>query len=276
MSKERLPSPPSAQAGDTPDLWDVLRRATAARIGLGRAGDAIPVQAVLAFQEAHAAARDAVYATLDADALAADLAPLSTLAVASQATERPIYLRRPDLGRLLAPASAAKLRGMPEQGYDIVFVIADGLSATAVRRHAVPMIRAAMEALSGFRFAPVIIAHQARVAIADPIGEALGARLSVIMIGERPGLTVSDSLGLYLTYDPRSGRRDSERNCISNVHDHGGQTYAQAARTLSWLAREALRRSLSGVDLKDTLPSESLDAVADTPRLSDRKQDKTE
>jgi ethanolamine ammonia-lyase small subunit len=228
----------------------MLRQATRARIGLGRAGNAMPMVEVLRFQAAHAMARDAVHAALDVTALERDLAPLEPLIVSSMVTDRATYLRRPDLGRQVTPADAERLAAA-RGPFDIVFVIGDGLSSTAVQRHAAPMVHACRAALPDLSIAPIVIARQARVAIADPIGAALGARLSVILIGERPGLTVSDSLGLYLTHDPRPGRRDSERNCISNVHPHGGQSYEEAARTLAWLVREALRRSLSGVALKE-------------------------
>ncbi|WP_371424016.1 ethanolamine ammonia-lyase subunit EutC [Tardiphaga sp.] len=245
---------PSADAASAPDrdIWSALRQATAARIGLGRAGNAIPLGEVLDFQFAHATARDAVHTPLDIPALEDQLAPLPLLRVASAATDRSTYLRRPDLGRILSPDC-----DLPEasETCDIVFVIADGLSATAIQRHAAPVIHACRAALAEFAIGPVVIASQARVAIGDPIGAMLKAQVSVVLVGERPGLTVSDSLGLYLTFGPRPGRRDSERNCISNVHDHGGLTYEGAARTLSWLVREALRRQLSGVDLKDDLPA---------------------
>ncbi|MET3436186.1 ethanolamine ammonia-lyase subunit EutC [Sphingomonas sp. 1185] len=249
------------------DPWTILRRATRARIGLGRSGNAIPMKEVLRFQAAHAMARDAVHAMLDVAALERDLAPLATIAVASMAPDRATYLRRPDMGRLLAPDDAERLTAL-RGPFDIVFVVGDGLSSTAVQRHAAPMIHACRQALPELSIAPVVIARQARVAIADPIGAALGARLSVILIGERPGLTVSDSLGLYLTHDPRPGRRDSERNCISNVHRHGGQSYEQAARTLAWLAREALRRSLSGVALKEGQNADTLESQGTMPRIA--------
>lgn len=263
-------APRSTATDETPDIWSALRHTTAARIGLGRAGNAIPIGEVLKFQQAHAVARDAVHAALDIATLEAELAPLPSVTVSSQVSDRATYLRRPDLGRLLAPEDEDRLKALAGEPYDIVFVVGDGLSSTAVQRHAVPVIQACRRALSDWSIAPIVIARQARVAIADPIGAALGARLSVILIGERPGLTVSDSLGLYMTYGPRPGRRDSERNCISNIHTRGGQSYEQAARTLAWLARESLRRSLSGVDLKDDLPAEALDAPQATPHIPER------
>lgn len=265
MNDDRhLPDDPRRSPDTTqPDPWSAMRQATKARIGLGRAGNAIPIDEVLRFQAAHAMARDAVHAPLDVSALERDLAPLSTMIASSQVPDRASYLRRPDMGRLLAAEDADRLTAA-RGPFDIVFVVGDGLSSIAVQRHAAPMVHACREALPYLSIAPIVIAQQARVAIADPIGAALGARLSVILIGERPGLTVSDSLGLYLTYGPRPGRRDSERNCISNVHPHGGLTYEQAADTLAWLVREALRRSLSGVELKEERGADALDASGTT------------
>lgn len=228
------------------DPWEKLRLATRARIGLGRAGDAMKIADVLDFQFAHAKARDAVHTKLDVAALQAALP--GAIPVQSEAEGREIYLRRPDLGRRLHPDCFPLL---PRGDYDAVFVIGDGLSATAVMQNAVPMVEAAMARLTGFKIAPLVIATQARVALGDDIGEALGAKLCAVLIGERPGLTVSDSLGVYLTYNPKRGTRDSERNCISNIHAHGGLSYAGAADMLAWLMREALRRKLTGVGLKE-------------------------
>lgn len=229
------------------DPWTRFRLATRARIGLGRAGDALPTRALLDFQQAHALARDAVHGAVDFSALAADLAPAPTIKVRSAATDRSIYLRRPDLGRRLDPASAPALEA---GAWDVVFVIADGLSAAAVSNHATKTLIAVRERLHGWSVAPVVLAEQGRVALADEIGERMGARLSVILIGERPGLSVANSLGVYLTWEPRVGRRDSERNCLSNIHADG-LGYAAAADKLCWLMTEARRRKLSGVDLKE-------------------------
>ncbi len=238
-------------------LWARLRQTTPARIGLGRVGHALPLGEVLQFQLAHARARDAVHAALNAEVLAAELAPVPVLHVESAAPDRASYLRRPDLGRRLSDRSAALLA---EAGgrHDVVFVIGDGLSATGVQAEAARLLRACLAELDGLTIGPVVIARQARVALGDPIGEALGARVCVMIIGERPGLSVPDSLGIYLTFAPRTGRSDAERNCISNIHRAGGFAPHEAAATLGWLLREALRRQLSGVDLKDdqalTLP----------------------
>jgi len=236
-----MPQPPEI------DLWAKLRLTTRARIGLGRAGDAMPIKDVLEFQLAHAKARDAVHTKLDTAALAAEIGG-DVILVRSEAESREIYLRRPDMGRRLHADCEALLT---PGDYDAVFVIADGLSATAVAANAVPMLRAAMARLADFKIAPVVIATQARVAIGDDIGERLGARLCAILIGERPGLSVAESLGIYLTYNPKRGTRDSARNCISNIHTKGGLSYDGAADTLAWLMREALRRKLTGVELKE-------------------------
>jgi len=239
---------PEIVPGEAPnDPWAKLRLATRARIGLGRTGDAMAIADVLEFQLAHARARDAVHTSLDVAALAARI-DRPTIAVRSEATSREVYLRRPDLGRRLDPASAALLS---PGDYDAVFVIADGLSATAVTRNAVPMLNAALARLSDFKIAPVVIATQARVAIGDDIGQALGARLCAVLIGERPGLSVAESLGIYLTFAPARGLRDSARNCISNIHTMGGLSYDAAGDLLAWLMREALRRKLTGVGLKE-------------------------
>lgn len=236
-------------APDVPsDPWATLRAATSARVGLGRSGDAMPLSAVLEFQSAHAKARDAVHTPLDLDALEAELKPLETIRAASEAPDRPTYLRRPDLGRRLA--EGASLAGDGE-GYDLAFVVADGLSATAVQLHAANLVHACMKRIEGLRVAPVVVASQARVALGDDVGERLKAKLVAVLIGERPGLSVAESLGVYLTFAPKRGRRDHERNCISNVHGKGGLTYAQAADKLVWLATSALRLGLTGVKLKD-------------------------
>ena len=233
------------------DFWERLRLATRARVGLGRSGDAMRLADVLDFQMAHALARDAVHTPLDTAALRAALSPLEAVEVRSAAGDRGTYLRRPDLGRRLAPESRALLsRGE----YDAVFVIGDGLSALAVQKHAAAVLRATLARLKGWRIAPVVVAIQARVALGDEIGEALGATLCAMLIGERPGLSVAESLGVYLTYAPRTGCQDSGRNCISNIHSHGGLSHEGAAEKLAWLMREARQRKLSGIGLKDEAP----------------------
>jgi ethanolamine ammonia-lyase small subunit len=237
------------------DPYSTLRAATPARIGLGRSGDSLPTKALLDFQLAHARARDAVHGALDVPALAAAL-PLPSVAAQSQVGDRTTYLRRPDLGRRLNVESQrqlAALAGTP----DVVFVVADGLSAAAVQSQAAPLIAACLPGLQGFKIGPAAIATFARVALGDEIGACLGAKICAVLIGERPGLSVADSLGVYLTYDPRSGRRDSERNCISNIHANGGLSIFQAAEKLTWILREALRRGLTGVELKEESPTNS-------------------
>ncbi|MBK1686614.1 ethanolamine ammonia-lyase subunit EutC [Rubrivivax gelatinosus] len=239
----------------TPEPWRALARHTPARIGLGRAGVSLPTAAHLDFQRAHAEARDAVHRPFDADAVQAGIAALglATLRLHSAAPDRASYLKRPDLGRRLDEASCALLRELPapEQPPDLALVIADGLSTLAAERHAAALIAALRGSLRrGWRFAPVAVVEQARVAIGDEIGHALGARIVVIVIGERPGLSSPDSLGLYLTWAPRPGRSDAERNCISNVRPEGLPVEAAASR-LAWLLDEARRRRLSGVELKD-------------------------
>jgi ethanolamine ammonia-lyase small subunit len=224
---------------------------TVARVGLGRAGNSLPTAELLRFQLDHARARDAVYAELDPGEL-----PGPRVLVRSAARDRGVYLRRPDLGRVLSEESRTRL---PRGDYDAAIVMADGLSALAVNRHAAPLLDALMPLLAepeggmDWRMAPLTVALQGRVGIGDQIGERLGARLVVLLIGERPGLMAPDSLGIYLTYDPRVGRTDAERNCISNVRPEG-LPYAPAARTLHFLMREARVRKLTGVRLKEDAP----------------------
>lgn len=234
--------------------WSALRRLTPARIALGRSGVSQPTAPQLAFQLAHAQARDAVHRRLDADALAAqiDALGLPTIRLHSAAADRAIYLQRPDLGRRLDDASTGRLRSqLPAGRVDLALVVADGLSALAVERHAAAFIAALRPLLAdGWRWAPVAIVEQGRVAAGDPIGEALAADLVVVLIGERPGLSSPDSLGVYVTWAPVPGRTDAQRNCISNVRPEG-LPLPEAARRLAWLLNEARRRRLTGVALKD-------------------------
>ncbi|APH55208.1 Ethanolamine ammonia-lyase light chain [Granulibacter bethesdensis] len=247
MVEKSAGNPPDHTASPIIDPWARLRAATSARIGLGRAGDAMRTQDVLDFQLAHARARDAVHTPLDTTALQAALAPRETILVQADVDSRSTYLRRPDLGRRLSPHCTDMLQ---KGDWDVVFVIADGLSSTAVQVHAAPFLHQVIGLLPGWRIAPIVIATQARVALGDDIGERLGAKLCALLVGERPGLTAADSLGVYLTYDPKRGRRDSERNCISNIHG-GGLSYTTAADKLTWLMSEARSRKLTGVALKD-------------------------
>jgi len=255
----KLPTAPASSVIDNP--WRELRRHTPARIGLGRAGVSLPTGAQLEFQLAHAQARDAVHRPLDVAALRGDLEALGleTIALHSAATSRPMYLQRPDLGRQLGTDSRAQLEALAvprhaegREGPDIAIAVVDGLSALAVQRHAVPLIAAlrAQPLAAHWSFAPVAVVEQGRVAVGDGIGELLDARLVVVLIGERPGLSSPDSLGIYLTWAPRIGRNDAERNCISNVRPEG-LGYVDAAAKLAYLINEALRRQLTGVSLKD-------------------------
>jgi len=238
-----------------PDPWTRLRQLSGARIALGRAGSSLPTAPLLEFQLAHARARDAVHLAFDAAGVERQLQEhgLSVLQVHSQAQNRSVYLQRPDLGRRLAADSRAVLaENTAAEGCDAVLVVADGLSPLAIHRHASAVAELAWQTLSdaGWRLAPVIVADQARVALGDEIGELLGAEQVAILIGERPGLSAADSLGIYLTYAPRVGRTDAERNCISNIRPEG-LGYRTAARSLVRLMRRARQLRLTGVDLKD-------------------------
>ncbi len=244
-----------------PVLWRDLRRFTPARIALGRAGNGLPTDAHLAFQAAHAAARDAVHAELDIPALAADLAAagLSSTVVQTACPDRRTYLLRPDLGRRLAENQPLA----PTPG--IAFVICDGLSATAAQRHAAPLLAQVMPALR--QFGPVVIARQGRVALGDDIGSALAAEAVAVLIGERPGLSTPDSLGVYLTWRPRPGRTDAERNCISNIRPDG-LAIAEAGGKLLWLIAAMRQQRQTGIALKDeqplAIPQNSSTSVAAT------------
>ncbi|GLC93091.1 ethanolamine ammonia-lyase light chain [Cupriavidus sp. TA19] len=260
---------PTSPAANTPDShdadpWQRLRQFTRARIALGRTGHSQTTDAVLAFGLAHAQARDAVHLPLDLDAMSKVLlqAGLDHVLVHSAAPDRTHYLRRPDLGRRLDDGSRQRLAAArPQQAPDVVFVIADGLSALAAQTHAVAVLEATRQRLpQDWRIGPVVVAEQSRVALGDDIGAALGARQVVMLIGERPGLSSPDSLGIYLTYAPQLGRTDAERNCISNVRPEG-LSYALAAQRLALLLRGAAALGRSGVDLKDdsehALPGEA-------------------
>lgn len=234
-----------------------LRRLTPARIALGRTGTSMPTSAQLDFQYAHAQARDAVHLPFDHVGLSSQLADRgrASLLLHSAATDRNSYLQRPDLGRKLSDESAQTLRDYAlanPGGVDLAIVVADGLSALAVHRHTLPFLARMEDQIvnDGWSVSPVILVEQGRVAVADEIGELLGAKMVVILIGERPGLSSPDSLGLYFTYNPKVGLTDAYRNCISNVRLEG-LSYGMAAHRLLYLMREACRRQLSGVNLKD-------------------------
>jgi ethanolamine ammonia-lyase small subunit len=242
-------------------FWDELRLTTQSRIGLGRAGNALPTSRVLEFTAAHAAARDAVHIPLDVPAFAARIAEVGLgdpAVIASQAAGRSEYLRRPDLGRL-----PAGLEPVPTDPAEIGVVLADGLSPRALTDHGVGLFTAVVSTLSErYSIAAPVIATQARVALGDHIGERLGVQTLIVIIGERPGLSVADSLGIYLTHLPRAGRADADRNCISNIHPPEGLGYGDAARVVAGLVAGARRLGRSGVDLKDTSRVDELSAAA--------------
>jgi ethanolamine ammonia-lyase small subunit len=249
-------SSPAAQ-----EFWDQLRLTTQSRIGLGRAGNALPTTRVLEFTAAHAAARDAVHIPLDVPEFAARIAEVGIgepAVVASRAAGRSEYLRRPDLGRL--PAS---LDSVPTGKADIGVVLADGLSPLALVDHGVGLLAALVSLMAErYSIAAPVIATQARVALGDHIGERMGVQTLIVIIGERPGLSVADSLGMYVTHLPRAGRTDADRNCISNIHPPEGLGYADAARVVAGLIAGARRLGRSGVDLKDTSRADELGATA--------------
>ena len=263
---------PTTRPWRTEDVWARLRERTRARIALGRAGAGLPTAALLEFQAAHAQARDAVHAPFETGELRETLARLEhpCMSVASRAGDRARYLQRPDLGRRLRPEDRERLGAPAGVGRpstpDLVVVIGDGLSATATMAHAGPVLERLLAALPahGVDVGPVVLAEQARVALADEIGEALAARQTLILLGERPGLSSPDSLSGYLTWAPRVGRRDSERNCVSNIRPVGGLSYDAAAHTLIYLILEARRRCLTGVELKDE--SAGLPSLLSGPR----------
>jgi ethanolamine ammonia-lyase small subunit len=257
---------------DLPDNpWLELRRLTPARIALGRTGTSIPTGAQLDFQFAHAQARDAVHLPFDHGGLSSQLAERGrdSLLLHSAAVDRHTYLQRPDLGRRLSDESAQLLRDHASAnpgGVDLAIVVADGLSALAVHKHTLPFLTRMEEQthVEGWSLSPVILVEQGRVAVADEIGQLLGAKMVVILIGERPGLSSPDSLGLYFTYNPKVGLTDAYRNCISNVRLEG-LSYGMAAHRLLYLMREACRRQLSGVNLKDEAQVQTIES--DDPDL---------
>jgi ethanolamine ammonia-lyase small subunit len=232
-----------------------LRDLTPARVGLGRSGASLPTKALLDFTLDHARARDAVHAAFDVSAVMSGLDDLGLAAfeIASCVPNRKEYLRRPDLGRKLDPASKHLLASRKADGpCRLAIVIGDGLSPSAVRAHAIELVRNLMPRLAadGIEIGQAVVASGARVALGDEIGAAFGAQMVVMLIGERPGLSASDSLGAYLTFAPRPGLTDAERNCVSNIH-RAGLGYDEAALRIAWLVREGLARKMSGVALKD-------------------------
>ena len=268
MSGAPLPDQPAADESSAPlvvpDPWSALRAHTPANIAIGRTGHSLPTREVLRFGLAHAQARDAVHVPLDSARLASELgtAGWPSVTVHSAAADsgggaRQTYLCRPDLGRRLSESGMRQLDALAAASNaapDLCVVIGDGLSPLAVQSHAPPLLDALRnrwrDAGRHWSATPVVIATQARVALGDEIAERLRARMVLMLIGERPGLSSPDSLGIYATWAPRAGRSDAERNCISNVRAEG-LSYAVAAFKLAWLIDEAFRRELTGVALKD-------------------------
>ena len=239
------------------DPWIALRRFTQARIALGRAGHAVPTQALLDFQLAHAQARDAVQLPWNINAFAGQLRDIGeeTLILQTPVSNRSEYLRRPDFGRVLTEESRIRLRNLKASGVDVALIVSNGLSSTAVERRGIALLQTILEGLRvrQFRIAPISLVANGRVALLDDIGSVLGARVSVIVIGERPGLSAADSLGIYLSYAPKKGNTDAERNCISNIHPPEGLSYESATKKLLYLIEESIRRGFSGVALKDEM-----------------------
>lgn len=247
--------------------WQALRQFTAARIALGRAGTSMPTRAQLDFQFAHARARDAVHLAFNHQQISQQLQAhgLVSLLVHSAADNRDMYLQRPDLGRKLNVASQETLKAYSQQhsqSIDLAVVVADGLSSLAIEHHALPMVLEIQQLCQnlGWTMSPVVLAEQSRVALADEVGALLNAKMVVILIGERPGLSSPDSLGLYFTWAPKVGLNDAYRNCISNVRLEG-LSYQMAAHRLGYLMNEAYKRQLSGVNLKDEAQVETVDAI---------------
>ena len=241
--------------------WHKLRALTQARIALGRAGVGIPTAAQLDFQLAHARARDAVHRALDPAALGPHF-----LLAHSACPDRASYLQRPDLGRVLDDASRSMLKAAAPASCDLALVVADGLSALAIEQNVPPLLAELLPRLAGWQLAPMVIVQQGRVAVGDQVGSLLNARAVAMLIGERPGLSSPDSMGIYLSWAPRAGLTDASRNCISNVRP-AGLAYAQAAHKLHYLLEQARARGLSGVALKDETDSEATQLSSGMPNF---------
>ena len=262
------------------DEWEKLRQFTDARIGLGRVGTSIPTAELLRFQLSHAQAIDAVHVPLNVNELSGQLeksevlkAYLPLLNLHSKANDRIEYLQRPDLGRQLDDQSIAQLQAMADKPYDLVFVIADGLSSYAISHHAQPFLEKFISRLKEddkkLNIAPLCVVQQGRVAVGDDVCEALNAKQVILLIGERPGLSSPDSMGLYLTWNAKRGTEDSLRNCISNIRPEGLK-YDAAVHKGHYLLQESQRRQLSGVNLKDRSEDSLLEATElQTFRLTD-------
>lgn len=251
----------------TRNPWDKLREFTSARIALGRSGNSVPTDELLSFQLDHAQAMDAVHCTLNVDSLVTQLSDSYSIlkqtleppvVVTSKVTDRFMYLQRPDLGRQLDEASWNTLEAIGKEHnteLDLAIVIADGLSSVAIQNHALPVISRLVSLMSGdeehqWNLAPIAIVKQGRVAVGDDVGECFNAKAVLVLIGERPGLTSPDSMGMYLTWGAKRGSKDSDRNCISNVRPQG-LNYDDACQRAFYLLKEARRLQLSGVNLKD-------------------------
>ena len=263
MTKEVQPTIKTS-ASTVQDPWGDLKQFTRARIALGRVGSSLPTREILSFGMSHAMARDAVHLALDTDILQSQIESLGVevLKLHSRAPDRASYLLRPDWGRRLSDESAEIIKALPQEKIDVSIVIGDGLSSLAVQKHAAPMLQAIQQTMpSEWKLGPVVIASQARVALADEVGELMHARMVILLIGERPGLSSPDSLGLYFTYQPKVGCSDADRNCISNVRPEG-LNYEAAAKKLMWLAQESMRLKVSGVALKDESDVHQIDKDA--------------
>jgi len=244
---------------DQSNSWEKLKAFTDARIALGRAGGSLQTAELLSFRKDHSLAKDAVWTALDTPLLKDELKKLNlpTLTLSSEAKDRETYIKRPDLGRKLSQESIDVIKNLNLPTFDISIGIGDGLSANAISIHAINFLTEFIPQISGFSLAPICLIKQARVAISDEIGELFSSKISIILIGERPGLSSPYSMGIYLTYNPKAGNTDEKRNCISNIRA-GGLPYFYAAGKLAFLTSEALRLKLSGVDLKDTFDSQLL------------------
>jgi ethanolamine ammonia-lyase small subunit len=233
--------------------WEKLRSYTSARIAIGRSGGSLTTDELLRFRKDHALAVDAVWAELNLSSVTLPLKSRDVpyMELYSQASDRQTYIKRPDLGRELDESSIDKLKKIPKDNYDLNITIADGLSAVAVERHAINFLNAFLPFTENLVLTPITVVRQGRVAISDQIGQLLQAKISIILIGERPGLSSPDSMGIYVTYNPQKGNTDEKRNCISNIRTEG-LSYDFAAMKLNFLVTESLRRKLSGVHLKDT------------------------
>ena len=244
----------TAEVSLPPSSLERLRELTPARVALGLSGASLPTKALLEFTLDHARARDAVHAAFDTEALMQGLAGLGleALGVSSRAPDRKKYLARPDLGRMLDPDSKARLASRGGRGYPLAIIVGDGLSPAAVNAHAIGLLGRLLPSLAAHKIevGQAVIATGARVALGDEIGAVLGARMTAVLIGERPGLSAADSLGVYLTFAPSVGMTDERRNCVSNIHK-SGLSYDDAALKIGWLIREGLARELTGVALKD-------------------------